>query len=30
VAQFNAQLFVLDGGNPGGFTLSNGVEPQAY
>ena len=28
--QFNAQLFVLDAGNPAGFTLSNGVEPQTF
>lgn len=30
VAQFNVQAAVLDSGNPAGFTLSNGVEPQAF
>lgn len=29
-AMFNVQAAVLDGGNPAGFTLSNGVEPAAH
>ncbi|MCA8950678.1 MAG: hypothetical protein KDE27_14345 [Planctomycetes bacterium] len=29
-AMFNVQMFVIDAGAPGGFTLSNGVEPQAF
>ncbi len=27
---FNAQILVLDAGNPGGFTASNAVEPAAF
>jgi len=30
VASFNVQVAVLDSGNPGGFTLSNGVTPSAF
>jgi hypothetical protein len=29
IATWNVQAAVLDAGNPGGFTLSNGVEPSA-
>lgn len=29
-AQFQVQAAVLDAGNPGGYTLSNGVEPTAF
>jgi hypothetical protein len=27
---FNAQAMVLDAGAPGGFTVTNGVEPRAF
>jgi hypothetical protein len=30
IASFNVQVAVLDAGNPGGFTLSNGVTPSAF